>query len=165
MLSGPEASLYTLFQRIAAVDQLARSLVERALPAGLTLAQLAVMTELGRDRAVFTPMRLAARLDVTRQTMTTTIRRLERQGLVCVSADPADRRLRRIALTDAGQLTLNGCLGRIGPQIALAVDAVPAETVRSLAGPLSALAEGLAEAVARSSAGHPARSQGPNWRR
>lgn len=165
MLSGPEASLYTLFQRIAAVDQLARSLVERALPASLTLAQLAVLTELGRDKAVLTPMRLAARLGVTRQTMTTTIRRLERQGLVCVTADPADRRLRRIALTDAGQLTLNGCLGRIGPQIALAVDAVPPDTVKSLAGPLSALTEGLAEAVACSSGVNPARAQRPDRRR
>ena len=41
-----------------------------------------------------------------RSTVTANVKPLERAGLIAVAVDPADRRGRRIALTDSGRETL-----------------------------------------------------------
>ncbi len=151
MLSGAEASLYTLFTRIAAIDQLARSLVERGLPQGLTLAQFAVLSEMGRTGQPATPLALATALGVTKQTMTTTVARLARRGCIDVAENPADRRCRPLRLTADGRATLAAGLARLGPDLALAADAAPDELVRSLSPGLAALQLAL-QAVASGAA-------------
>ncbi|WP_181160076.1 MarR family winged helix-turn-helix transcriptional regulator [Sandaracinobacter neustonicus] len=143
MLTGTEQALYTLFTRIAAVDQLGRALVERTLPPPVTLAQLAVLGELGRAGGARTPQALATALGVTKQTMTTTLKRLHREGLAQVRISPKDRRVKLVSRTADGARLHGNCLQRLGPELSLAADAVPKGLIEALSPRLMALQQAL----------------------
>ena len=146
MLTGSEQALYALFTRIAAIDQFGRAMVERTLPPAVTLAQLAVLEELRRADATMTPVGLARSLGVTKQTMTTTLARLARANLISIARDPADRRMKRISLTPRGAQVQQSCLQRLGPEIAMTADQLPAGLIERLAPSLKELHHALGRA-------------------
>jgi DNA-binding MarR family transcriptional regulator len=85
----------------AALEGLFR-LVRWLSPAGLSLTAAATLASLDRTG----PSRLtelAAREGVTQPAMTQLIARLSEQGLTARAADPADGRVVRVQLTDAGR--------------------------------------------------------------
>jgi DNA-binding MarR family transcriptional regulator len=132
LLTDAEQRLYQLFTEIAIVDQLARSMAERAMPNGLTMAQFGVLTHVTRLGGEWSPLRLARAFQVTKQTMTSTLARLEAAGLVAVRPDPADGRAKLVSLTEAGRAAHRDALQRLGPGLALAADAVPDGLVEAL---------------------------------
>lgn len=69
---------------------------------GLTLPQARVLFILGEE-GDFTTGQLAERLAVSPPTMTGIADRLVRQGLIERAADPTDRRVVRLALTEQGR--------------------------------------------------------------
>lgn len=91
------------------VQRAARALARRfdaALkPVGLTNGQFSLMMSLNRP-APPAMAEVAALLAMDRTTLTAMLKPLERRGLVAVTPDPADRRARRPALTDAGRTLL-----------------------------------------------------------
>ena len=147
MLTGSEQALYALFTRIAAIDQFGRAMVERTLPPSVTLAQLAVLGELSRADAAMTPIGLARSLGVTKQTMTTTLARLARAGLISIAPDPADRRMKRISLTPQGTQVQESSLQRLGPEIAMTADHLPAGLIARLTPSLAELQRALDRAT------------------
>ncbi len=74
--------------------------IERLAEAGLTHAGLIVL-DLLQPGAV-SQRELAGRARVQEQTMSRTLERLEREGLIARSQDPADRRRTLVATTPAG---------------------------------------------------------------
>lgn len=111
--TGPVSFSTTLHVRdhclCLAAQRAARALVRRfdeALrPVGLTSGQFSLLMSLNRPEPP-TIGSVAALLAMDRTTLTANLKPLERQGLLLVSIDPADRRGRRLALTDAGRATL-----------------------------------------------------------
>ncbi len=84
-----------------AARALARRFDAALKPAGLTNGQFSLMISLNRPE----PPKVgdvAALLAMDRTTLTAALKALERRGLVSVTADPNDRRGRRLALTDQG---------------------------------------------------------------
>ncbi len=67
---------------------------------GYVVLQVAVRRPLAQQS-------LAAAVGVDKTTMVATVDELERAGLVARQADPADRRVRLVAVTDAGRLALD----------------------------------------------------------
>lgn len=85
-----------------AARALARRFDEALRPCGLTSGQFSLLMSLNRP----TPPRLGdlvPLLAMDRTTVTANLKPLERRGLVRVSVDEADRRGRRLELTDAGR--------------------------------------------------------------
>ena len=76
------------FASLAAVARLADQRLERAAPAGLSLAGLGVLGRLA--------------LGASKAAMTHTLQRLESRGLVAVTQDPDDGRRKQVRLTSAG---------------------------------------------------------------
>jgi DNA-binding MarR family transcriptional regulator len=74
-------------------------------PLGLTGGQFSLLMSLNRPEPP-TMGSVAALLAMDRTTLTANLKPLERRGLLTVTADPADRRSRRLALTDAGRVLL-----------------------------------------------------------
>jgi len=75
-------------------------------PLGISNWQFSLLMSLNRP----TPAsigQVAETLGMDRTTLTANLKPLERRGLAVVSADPDDRRSRRIALTDAGMALLS----------------------------------------------------------
>lgn len=90
-------------QRAARV--LARRYDEALRPAGLTSGQFSLLMSLNRPE----PPRMgavSALLAMDRTTLTANLKPLERRGLLTVTADPADRRSRLLALTPSGHAAL-----------------------------------------------------------
>ncbi len=88
-----------------AARSLARLFDDALRPHGLTNGQFSLLMSLNRPE----PPQMRAVADLLamdRTTLTAALKPLERQGLLVVAVDPADRRGRRLSLTDAGRAKL-----------------------------------------------------------
>jgi DNA-binding MarR family transcriptional regulator len=94
-------------QRAARV--LARRFDDALRPVGLTNGQFSLLMALNGPEPA--PMgRVAALLGADRTTLTAALKPLVREGLAETSIDPDDSRVRRVALTPAGQARLAAAL-------------------------------------------------------
>lgn len=84
-----------------AARALARRFDDLLRPVGITHGQFSLMMALNRPEPPGIGA-VAALLAMDRTTLTAALKPLERRGLVAVSADPKDRRGRRLGLTPAG---------------------------------------------------------------
>ena len=88
-----------------AARALARLFDEALRPFGLTNGQFSLLMSLNRPE----PPQMRAVADLLamdRTTLTAALKPLERQGLLIIAVDPADRRGRRLSLTEAGRAAL-----------------------------------------------------------
>ncbi|HLI65642.1 MAG TPA: MarR family transcriptional regulator, partial [Caulobacteraceae bacterium] len=90
-----------VFAEIAAIAQLSRARVERALPDGLSQAGLNMLSHLAQHGET-SPAALARAFALTKGAVTNTLQRLGARGLIRILGDAADGRRKRIALTAAG---------------------------------------------------------------
>ena len=88
-----------------AARALARRYDEALRPSGLTNGQFSLMMSLNRPEPP-TMGDVSALLAMDRTTLTANLKPLERRGLVQVTVDGADKRSRRLALTEAGREVL-----------------------------------------------------------
>jgi DNA-binding MarR family transcriptional regulator len=88
-----------------AARALARRFDEALRPVGLTNGQFSLLMALNRpEPAAMGPV--AKLLAMDRTTLTAALKPLERLGLVAITADPSDRRSRRLSLTKMGSKVL-----------------------------------------------------------
>lgn len=88
-----------------AARALARRFDEALRPAGITSGQFSLLMSLNRPKPP--TMRMVAEvLAMDRTTLTANLKPLQRRGLVHSAVDPADRRGRRLSLTDEGRAVL-----------------------------------------------------------
>jgi DNA-binding MarR family transcriptional regulator len=123
---------FRLFNEIAIVEQLARSLLEARLPPGFVQPQFAVLNHLVRVRDGQTPLALARAFQVPKTSMTHTLAVLERAGLVETRPNPDDRRSKCVWITAAGRGFRDAAIAALAPDLARVAAKVP---------------EGLAEAL------------------
>lgn len=111
---------FQLFTEIGIIDQLGGTAFERALPRGMTRAQFGVLQHLSRRaRPSQSPGTIAAAMQVSRATMTSTLGRLAQRGLVSIADDPADGRGKQVRLTNAGEAMRQTCIAAILPLLPL----------------------------------------------
>ena len=92
-----------------AARSLARLFDEALRPFGLTNGQFSLLMSLNRPE----PPQMRAVADLLamdRTTLTAALKPLERQGLLTIAVDPADRRGRRLSLTEAGRAALSAAM-------------------------------------------------------
>lgn len=117
-MAGPrERADVVFFARVTAIERLAAQRLERALPAGLSAASLAVLNRLAIAAAPLTPQELARALQLSKPAMTHTLQRLERQRLVELRGDPDDGRRKRVTLTAAGAEAQRAALAAVRPKL------------------------------------------------
>ncbi len=132
--SQPDPAAFAFFNEIGIIDQLAGTMFERALPRGMTRAQFAVLNHFVRmGHHERSPAQLANAFQVTRPTMTSTLTRMARAGLVVIRADPLDGRGKLVALTQSGRKAREAALAAMVPLLPM-LDAVvdPAELAQLL---------------------------------
>lgn len=88
-----------------AARAVARRYDELLRPVGLTNGQFSLLMALNRPEPPVMG-EVAALLAMDRTTLTANLKPLERRGLVAVAPDAADKRSRRLALTEAGRTVL-----------------------------------------------------------
>lgn len=134
---------FRVFNEIGIIEQLSRNRFERVMPPGMTLPQFSVLNHFVRLGGESSPARLAAAFQVTRQTMTSTLHRLERAGLVSVRPDPADGRAKIVAVTDKGAAVRETCVAAVTPVLEHMTELAGTEDLAALLPALSRLRAAL----------------------
>jgi DNA-binding MarR family transcriptional regulator len=88
-----------------AARAVARRFDQAFRPLGLTSGQFSLLMSLNRPEPPSIGA-VSALLAMDRTTLTANLKPLERRGLVAVTADPVDKRTRRLHLTPAGRVLL-----------------------------------------------------------
>ena len=123
MTNDPVA--FTFFNEIGIINQLVSTLFDKVLPADMTRAQFTVLNHFVRlNIAERSPAQLASAFQLTRPTMTSTLARMKRHGLIRMIPDPADGRGKLVSLTDKGRTTREACVAAMLPLAPLLNDVV-----------------------------------------
>lgn len=102
---------FELINEIGIINQLSATMFERVLPDGMTQAQFTVLNHFVRlGHHERSPAELASAFQVTRPTMTSTLSRMERAGLISIRPDPQDGRGKLVSLTDRGREMREACI-------------------------------------------------------
>lgn len=140
---------FTLFNQISIIDQLASNLFARSLPQGVTIAQFGVLNHFIRlNIGEKPPAELARTFQVTRGTMTSTLNRMQRAGLIEVRRDDNDGRGKLVQLTDKGRNTRQLCVEAMSPLVPILDDLIDTREISQLMPILSDLLQRL-EKLAR----------------
>ncbi len=145
---------FRVFNEIGIIEQLSRTLFERVMPDGLTLPQFTVLNHFVRLGGEHSPARLAGAFQVTKQTMTSTLQRLERGGYVAIRPDPADGRAKIVSITPEGRAMRERCVQALEPALAHMATLIDDASLEALLPGLVKLRRVLDEDRSR----HPART-------
>lgn len=132
-MSNKGPPVFQLFTEIAIINQLAQAGFASVLPKGMTIAQFTVLNHfirLGHDQQ--SPAQLASAFQITRPTMTSTLARMEKAGLVAIRPDPEDGRAKLVSVTAAGEKMRELCLQRLAGPLADADAVLSRETLAQL---------------------------------
>jgi DNA-binding MarR family transcriptional regulator len=109
---------FEVFTEIAIINQLSTAMLQSVMPDRITQAQFTVLSHfVRRDIKADSPANLANALQVTRPTMTSTLTRMERAGLVEIVPDPRDGRAKLVSTTATGRSTYDACIAATAPLI------------------------------------------------
>ena len=131
---------FRVFNEIGIIDQLASHGFSQVLPGRMTPAQFTVLNHFVRLGHTWrTPAQLASAFQVSRPTITSTLSRLERAGLIRIDPDPDDGRAKRVSLTAKGRAMREECIARLAAPLADVERNVPPELLEQLLPLLSQL--------------------------
>lgn len=122
----------SLFGELLIADQLARSLISRALPKGMELSHFSVLNHLSGLSDERTPAQLAKAFHVTRGAMTNTLSKLEFAGHVHIRPDWDDARRKFVAISPSGRAARDAAVQSVSPLIADLVKALGEDRVRAV---------------------------------
>lgn len=124
-------TLFSFFNEIGIIAQLANNLFARSLPSGLTQSQFAVLNWFVRVDDEATPKRLATAFQVTPGAMTNTLKKLADKGLVCVEPDAHSGRQKRVTMTAEGRVLREQAIAAAAPLLAEFAERFPPESLDS----------------------------------
>jgi len=139
MVDSMLGTYFRLFNEIAIIEQLSRTIFETRLPPGFVLPQFGVLNHLVRVKDGQTPIALARAFQVPKTSMTHTLSVLERAVLIEFRANPKDRRSKLVYITEAGRAFRQSAIESLEPDIARIASAIPPERVARLLPDLEAL--------------------------
>lgn len=94
---------FAFFNEVGILSQLSNALLAQCLPDGVHPSHFAILNHLTRMGDGKTPVRIAGAMQVTRNTMTHSLKVLEARGFVAVRPNPADGRGKLVFLTPEGR--------------------------------------------------------------
>ncbi|WP_300059388.1 MarR family transcriptional regulator [uncultured Roseobacter sp.] len=112
------ATYFEVFNEIAIIEQLSRTLLEARLPEGLIAPHFTVLNHLirvGDGRALID---MARAFQVPKTSMTHTVKVLVTHGLVEVRPNPEDGRSKLVWLTEAGRAVRHQAIADLAPDFA-----------------------------------------------
>ncbi|MBL6690115.1 MAG: MarR family transcriptional regulator [Pseudomonadales bacterium] len=108
-------TLFTFFNEISIISQLATAMFEQQLPHELTISQFSVLNWFVRVDTQATPTRLARAFQVTGGAMTNTLKKLEAKGFARVQPDASSGRQKLVTMTPAGRSARDESIAAIEP--------------------------------------------------
>ena len=96
-------TVFTFFNEIGIINQLATSAFNKRMPGGLHISHFSVLNHLVRLGDGRTPLSLASAFQVTKGTMTHTLATLKKRGFIKFASHDTDKRSKLVFLTDQGR--------------------------------------------------------------
>ncbi len=134
---------FQLFNEIAIIEQLSRTMFEARLPKGLMVSHFSVLNHLIRVGDGATPLKLARAFQQPKTTMTHTLAGLEKHGFVQMEQNPEDKRSKLVFITERGRAFREDAIGLLAPDVARISELVPPEHAEALLPGLQELREEL----------------------
>jgi DNA-binding MarR family transcriptional regulator len=97
------AEVFAFFNEIGIINQLSTTLFAKTLPDGLHPSHFAILNHLYRTGDGKTPIRIAGAMQVTKMTMTHSLKVLSARGFIETAPNPEDARGKLVYLTEAGR--------------------------------------------------------------
>jgi len=113
-----DPDIFKLLTEIDMIAHMAKKEFERTLPNGMTQAQFGVLNRLTRLDILETISELAKAFQVAQPTMTSTLKKLQAKSFVNFIPDAQDGRIKRVAITKAGQTARSKILQNTGMALA-----------------------------------------------
>lgn len=113
-----QETMFTFFNEIGIISQLATGIFEHRLPTGMTSSQFSVLNWFTRVDVEATPGRLAKAFQVTAGAMTNTLKKLEAKGWVKVEPDQSSGRKKRVTMTRKGAAARRAAIAAVAPLLA-----------------------------------------------
>ena len=110
-----ELTLITLLSEVGAIEQIARSKLDSALPGNLNVSNFALLNHFSRRKEEKTPLQLAKIFHVTKGAMTNTLNKLENLGYVHIRPDWEDARKKKVTISQSGIDARNNAMEIIKP--------------------------------------------------
>ena len=110
-----ELTLITLLSEIGAIEQIARSKLDSALPGNLNVSNFALLNQFSRRKEEKTPLKLAKTFNVTKGAMTNTLNKLEKLGYIHIRPDWEDARKKLVSISQSGIDARNDAMKIIKP--------------------------------------------------
>ncbi|MEL7090800.1 MAG: MarR family winged helix-turn-helix transcriptional regulator [Pseudomonadota bacterium] len=107
------AEVFGFFTEIGIINQLATAMFAKSLPDGVHPSHFSILNHLVRLGDGRPPARIAAAMQVTKNTMTHSLKVLSDRGYITVAPDPDDGRGKLVYLTDAGRSFRDRAIARV----------------------------------------------------
>ncbi|MFI0395711.1 MarR family winged helix-turn-helix transcriptional regulator [Paracoccus jiaweipingae] len=128
---APDALAASLFSELLIAEQLARGLLQKALPKGMQISHFSVLNLLAHVGDERSPAELAGAFHVTRGAMSNTLARLEWAGYVHIRPDWDDARRKNVSISPAGRNARDAALAALTPLMTEIVRDIGTERVRT----------------------------------
>jgi DNA-binding MarR family transcriptional regulator len=113
--------VFAFFNEVGILNQLLSAILAKCLPEGVHPSHFAILNHLARVGDGTSPVRIAAAMQVTKNTMTHSLKVLSDRHFITVEPDPEDGRGKIVRLTEAGrafrETAIRAVLDRIGDVI------------------------------------------------
>lgn len=97
------AEVFGFFTEIGIINQLSTAMLAKSLPNGVHPSHFSILNHLIRRGDGKPPVRIASAMQVTKNTMTHSLKVLEERGFIDVRPDPGDGRAKLVYMTPVGR--------------------------------------------------------------
>lgn len=141
--NGSADEVFGFFTEIGIINQLSTAMFARSLPDGVHPSHFSILNHLARMGDGKTPMRIASAMQVTKNTMTHSLKVLQDRGYIDVQPDPEDGRGKRVFLTEKGRAFREEAIALVTEQFNHVIGVDQREIMRRIRGDLEQMRKHL----------------------
>lgn len=141
--NGSADEVFGFFTEIGIINQLSTAMFAKSLPDGVHPSHFSILNHLARMGDGKTPMRIASAMQVSKNTMTHSLKVLQDRGYIDVQPDPEDGRGKRVYLTETGRAFREGAIALVTEQFRHVIGVDQREIMRRIRGDLEQMRKHL----------------------
>lgn len=141
--SGSTNEVFGFFTEIGIINQLSTAMLATSLPDGLHPSHFAILNHLARMGDGKSPLRIASAMQVTKNTMTHSLKVLQDRGYIEVQPDPDDGRGKLVYLTESGRIFRTEAIALVSEKIERVIGDDQIAIMRRIRGDLEQLRQHL----------------------
>ena len=137
------SEVFGFFTEVGIINQLSTAILAKSLPDGVHPSHFSILNHLVRTGDGKPPVRIASAMQVTKNTMTHSLKVLQERGYITVEPDPKDGRGKLVFLTRAGRVFRTEAIARVSDVFGHIIGADQLAIMRRISGDLEAMRKHL----------------------